>query len=244
MIRAVLTGHSKGLGAGIAEALLARGVAVMGIARSGAADAKARHGDLLHEVALDLSDLGAAADWLATPELARFLKGAETALLINNSGVVSPIGPAGTQDAMETAHAVSLNVAAPIMLAQGFIAASEGIADRRILHVSSGAARSAIPGWSVYCATKAALDHHARTVAADALPGVRITSLAPGVIDTGMQAQIRSTTEDQFAMRQRFVALKEEGQLASAEACGAKLVAYMLGGRFAADPVTTLSEVA
>src|SRR5690606_33499832 len=107
------------------------------------------------------------------------------------------------------------------------VRASPG-AQRRILHVSSGAGRSAYPGWSVYCATKAALDRHAEAVALDVDPLVRACSLAPGVIDTGMQAEIRATPPARFPMKERFVQMKLEGALTSPEACAAALVDYLL----------------
>ncbi len=244
MTKAVVTGHSRGLGAAIAEALLSEGIPVLALSRRRNAELAERYGDALTEVAIDLADGAACADWAASEALARFLEGASRVLLVNNAGVVEPIGPAGSLDAGEIVRAVTLNVAAPVVLANGFLAATRSIADRRILHISSGAGRSAIPGWSVYCATKAALDHHAQTIAADDLPGVRVESLAPGVIDTDMQAQIRATSPEQFVMRERFVALKENEGLNSPEACGRQAVAHLLGAGFGLDTVTDLRTLA
>lgn len=113
-------------------------------------------------------------------------------------------------------------------------------AEKRILHVSSGAARNAYPGWSVYCATKAALDHHARATVLDAAPGLRICSLAPGVIDTDMQAEIRATSLDRFPIRERFEALKREGQLTGAAECALKLVDFVLAGGYGEQPIADL----
>jgi benzil reductase ((S)-benzoin forming) len=134
------------------------------------------------------------------------------------------------------AASVSVNVTAPLLFADRFIAASAGAPDRRLLHVSSGAARSAYPGWSIYCATKAALDHHARAIALENHPGLRVASLAPGVIDTGMQAEIRATPGDRFHLRQRFVALKEQGLLTCPAVAARQLVDHLLGDPFG-DPV-------
>lgn len=240
MTKAVVTGHSRGLGAAIAEALLREGIAVLALSRKGNADLAERFGDALTEVAIDLADGAACAQFAASDALARFLEGASRVLLVNNAGVVEPIGPAGTLGAQEIVRAVTLNVAAPIVLANAFLAATRAVADRRILHISSGAGRSAIPGWSVYCATKAALDRHAQTIVADDLPGVRVESLAPGVIDTDMQAQIRATSPEQFVMRERFVALKENAGLTSPEACGREAVAHLLGPKFGIDTLTDL----
>ena len=241
---AIVTGHSRGLGAAIAAELLARGARVLGLARRGNPALAAAYPAALTEVALDLADPAVLADWLGGDGLRTFFtKGAGPVLLVNNAGMVEPIGPAGTLDPAAIAHAVALNVTAPLMLADALIAVTEGAPDRRVLHVSSGAARNAYAGWSLYCATKAALDHHARAVAEDKRSGLRIESLAPGVIDTDMQAAIRATTEAQFTMRERFVGLKESGGLSSPEDCARRLVAHLTGLAFGASPVTDLRDV-
>ena len=143
-------------------------------------------------------------------------------MLINNAGIVEPIAPLGRQGAAAIARAVTVNISAALILANAFAAASTNIADRRIIHISSGAGRNAYSGWSVYCATKAALDHHANGVREDSLPGLKIESLAPGVIDTDMQSSIRATSEEDFTLRSRFVELKTSGALASPEEVGSK----------------------
>ena len=191
-----------------------------------------------------LSDLAALTRWLASDEMARFLADEDSVLLINNAGTVTPVGPLGTQGGAAVAQAVSLNVAAPLMLADAFVAASPAASDRRILHVSSGAARNAYAGWNIYCATKAALDHHARAVLEDAVPGLRICSLAPGVIDTDMQVQVRSSDEARFPARERFEALKRDGALVPPAVCAAHLVGYLLSEAFGNSVVADLREVA
>ncbi|MCS0660745.1 SDR family oxidoreductase [Massilia terrae] len=241
-MKAIVTGHTKGLGAAIAGELLARGVPVLGLARGGAAELAAKYPALLREAALDLSDAAALGAWLAGPALREWLDGCGTALLVNNAGVVNPVGPLAEQDPAAVVRAVSLNVAAPLALAAAVVRAAQG-AETRILHISSGAARNAYPGWSVYCATKAALDHHARAVALDGDGRVRAVSLAPGVIDTGMQAEIRATPESRFPMRERFVQMKNQGALAAPEQSARKVVAYLLAANFGAKPVDDVREV-
>jgi benzil reductase ((S)-benzoin forming) len=234
MIKAVVTGHTQGLGAAVAAQLVARGVAVLGVARG-----RAEPGAGMQQASVDLGDAAALAAWLGGPTLADFLAGCDIALLVNNAGVVTPVGPLAAQDPLAVLQAVTLNVAAPLALASAFVQAAPD-AERRILHVSSGAARSAYPGWSVYCATKAALDQHARAVALDADPRVLACSLAPGVIDTGMQARIRATPDASFPLRQRFVDMKDSGALTAPADCAAALVDYLLGQRFGAEPVDDL----
>jgi benzil reductase ((S)-benzoin forming) len=238
-MKAIVTGYSKGLGAAIVQNLLERGVSVLGLARGRSPELGTRFPGLLSQVEIDLADTAALAAWLAGPALRDHLDGCRSVLLINNAGMVSPVGPLGAQDPAAVLQAVSLNVAAPMALAAAVVRASEG-AERRILHVSSGAGRHPYPGWSVYCAGKAALDMHGQAVALDGGKGVRICSLAPGVIDTGMQAEIRATPAECFPMRERFVQLKAEGGLTAPEEAARKLIDYLLDGNFGQKPVDDL----
>ena len=237
LMRAIVSGHTQGLGAAIAAQLLARSIPVLGLARGHCPALAAAYPDLLTEIGCDLADTSALEAWLAVGGLDGFIDGADTLLLVNNAGMLDPVGPLQAQDPLAVARAVALNVSAPLMLA----AALAGRAPQlRILHISSGAGRNAYPGWSVYGATKAALDHHARAVALDAAPGVRICSLAPGVIDTAMQAQIRAMPPARFPPRERFVALHRDGQLSSPEQAAALVLAYLLSASFGSKPVDDL----
>ena len=84
---------------------------------------------------------------------------------------------------------------------------------------------------------------HARAVALDALPGLAIASIAPGVIDTAMQAEIRSTAEHDFPSIGRFIGLKRDGALADPAAAGAQLVDYARGARFGSTPLADLRDL-
>jgi benzil reductase ((S)-benzoin forming) len=241
---AIVTGHTRGLGAALAAQLLARNIAVLGLSRSLNTALAQQFPQTLQQVKLDLADSAAIAQWIASDTLSRFVDGADSVLLFNNAGTVQPIGPIESQDAAAIAHAVSLNVATPLMLASALAKASTAASDRRIVHISSGAARNAYAGWSIYCATKAALDHHARAVAQDANRALRICSLAPGVIDTDMQSQIRGSDEAQFPLREKFEELKRNGQLVSPDQCATQLIDFTLSEAFGQTPTADIREVA
>lgn len=242
--KAVVTGHSRGLGLAVAEVLLGRGIPVLGLSRSPAAGLAARFPGLLAEAALDLGDATGLARWLGSGQLARFLAGGSRALLVNNAGLVTPIAPLGRQGAAAVAASVAVNVAGPLVLADAFVAATSDVPDRRVLHVSSGAGRKPYAGWSVYCATKAALDMHAAAAAADGVPGLRVASVAPGVIDTDMQATIRGTARADFPTLDRFHALKADGGLSSPAEAAGRLVEFLLRDGFGANPVADLRDPA
>lgn len=236
--KAIITGYSRGLGAAISQELQQQGFQVLGLARQPSQEAACNVC-----VSLDLADSQALSNWLANGQLASFLADAGQAVLINNAGTVQPIGPAGSHAAADVLRALALNVAAPLLLSDAFIAASSHCPDRRILHVSSGAGRHAYPGWNLYCAGKAALDRHAEAVAQEQQAGLRIASLAPGVIDTDMQGEIRACQDTQFPLRSRFVELKARGQLSSPANAAAGTVAYLLGERFGTPPLADLREL-
>jgi benzil reductase ((S)-benzoin forming) len=231
---AIVTGHSRGLGAAVSGELLTRGIAVLGVSRSRQTGAVAG----LEQAEVDLSDDAQLHAWLNGKTLTRFVGHTERPLLVNNAGLLQPIGSLEQQDPAAVTRAVAVNVGAVLALSAAFARATGKAQERRILHVSSGAARNAYAGWSVYCATKAALDHHARAVALDRSPRLRISSVAPGVIDTDMQAEIRSTPDGTFPDRQRFVDMKEEGSLRSPAEAAKALVDYLLSATFGDEPVT------
>ena len=239
---AVVTGHSCGLGAALVERLLAQRVPTLALARGAR---RAGRDPLLREVAIDLGDAAALQRWLDGGELDAFVAGRGRVLLLNNAGTLDPVGPLQRQDAVRVGAAIALNVAAPLQLATALAArVLPAGGTLRVLHVSSGAARNPYAGWSVYCASKAALDQHARAVALDDVPGLRICSVAPGVLDTAMQAQIRATDAADFPQRGRFEALQAHGQLASPEDCAARLLQLIDSDAFGAQPVVDLRDLA
>jgi benzil reductase ((S)-benzoin forming) len=126
-------------------------------------------------------------------------------------------------DAEAYTQAVLLNSAAPQVLGRAFLQATAGLTcERHLVILSSGAARKPYPGWSAYNAGKAAVDHWVRTVGAEqastAGGGCRVIAVAPGVVDTAMQGEIRAVDEDAFPAVERFRELQRTGGLISPEA--------------------------
>jgi NAD(P)-dependent dehydrogenase (short-subunit alcohol dehydrogenase family) len=100
-------------------------------------------------------------------------------------------------------------------------------------------------GSASYCAAKAGLDHLARAVALEqaALPyGARIVSLAPGVIDTDMQVQLRGADPALFPERERFLGLQAAGQLDSPAQAAAKVLRFLARADFGANPVADVRD--
>lgn len=228
----VLTGASRGLGAALARVLCRPGVSLSTLARrrDSALQAHAEAlGVTLTQYEVDLAS-PAALQASAQPVLDALPRDAHRYVLINNAGTVGPIASTDQlTDPAAIAQAFNLNVTAPMWLTAGFLQATPATAARQILNISSGAGRNARAGWGVYCATKAALDMYTRVLVQEhgAQSHVRAVSLAPGVVDTDMQAAIRTSNEDAFPARDQFRAMHATGKLASAETTAAKIAALL-----------------
>ncbi len=236
----ILTGASRGLGRAVAEQLLARGQRVLALAR-GTVDLPVPPGAALQAWAVDLASPGAVAArlgaWLGEQDPAALA----SATLINNAGVISRLAPLSEIESGDLANAIRVGLEAPLLLTAAFLRATQAWrVPRKVLFVSSGLGRRAMAGSASYCAAKAGLDHLARALALEeaARPGgARVVSLAPGVIDTDMQLQLRAGDASLFPEARRFAALKSGGQLDSPPAAAAKLLAYLDRPDFGAQPV-------
>ena len=209
-IKIIITGHSRGLGWALTEYYGQHRCPVLGISRN--LNNVAETNPLpLQQIALDLSDIPALTTWLSGSLLSDFLADADEIVLINNAGSVQPNAILGRQTAAQIAATIALNVTAPLLLSNALMQLKPAQARLKIAHISSGAGRKPYPGWSVYGATKAALDQHALCVAAEQQPSIRIGSIAPGVVGTAMQAEIRQAQAADFPLLGRFQHLANEG---------------------------------
>lgn len=233
----IISGHSSGLGLALVEHYLSAGCRILGLSRRQAALGPSEN---LLQHSVDLSRAEALAALLSDGLLDDFSAGAREIILINNAAAVAPNAVAGMQSAGEISTAVSLNIAAPLLLTNHLIACKPERSVLKIVHISSGAGRNAYPGWSVYGATKAALDHHARCIAAEQHAGVAIAAITPGVVDTDMQAEIRAADAGVFPIRQRFHDLKEQGGLSSPADTAARIAAMIAAPDFGSE---TLDDV-
>ena len=223
----VVTGASRGLGAAMVRQLLRDGHEVAAAAR-GPAPAGLTEADAarLHWTSIDLGDPEAARRWVV--QAVGACSDADGAVLVLNAGMLEPVAPVAALDAAALDAHMRLNLLSPMLVTAGFLEATASSSrPRRILAVSSGAARRGVAHWSAYCAAKAGLDGFVRALNAEG--SVRAVSLAPGVIDTAMQAVIRGI---EAPSRERFLRLHADGQLATAEDAAAALLGYLRRGDF------------
>jgi len=249
----ILTGASRGMGLAMAQQLLKSGNTLICIARSTnpdlAAEAKAA-GATLEQWQQDLSQGEQAAHQLQAWLQAQGPQAFASATLINNAGVIPRIAPlsasANPQDLADLAHALRVGLEAPMQLTAAFLGATDAwTVPRKVLNISSGLGRRAMASQAAYCAAKAGMDHFTRCVALDeALKphGAKVCSLAPGVIDTDMQVQLRGADPAAFPDRQNFANLKTGGQLTSPADAATRVLAWLERADFGTNPVADVRE--
>jgi benzil reductase ((S)-benzoin forming) len=250
----ILTGASRGMGLAMAQQLLAPDRLLLCISRQTNADltaAASRQGAGLVQWNQDLSDsLGAAQrlqDWLQ----AQAPDGLASATLINNAGALTTIGPLEAAPPQGVVSALRVGLEAPMLLTAAFLRVTgEWVhggwrGPRKVLNISSGLGRHAMAGQASYCAAKAGMDHFTRGSALDEAQkpfGAKLVSLAPGVIDTDMQTQLRAGDPAAFPDLARFIGLKEQGQLSSPQQVAQQVLAWLDRPDFGDQPVSDVRD--
>jgi benzil reductase ((S)-benzoin forming) len=212
----IITGTSRGIGKAIAENYLAHGEKVLGIGRSHTIS----HPDYLF-IHCDLSD-PAAVEHISFPDL----KG-EDVIFIHNAGILGKVDYFEKLDAREIAKVMQVNLFAGAVILQKILRLLPKTTSFRSIFISSGAGKSPIASWASYCASKAAVDLFCQTIQLEeqqlGRTGFHCLSVAPGVVDTDMQAQIRNTHQTSFSEVARFKEYKDSNQLYSPELVARKL---------------------
>ena len=245
----ILTGASRGMGLAMARKLLMPTNTLLCISRKSndtlATQAKMA-GTALQQWTQDLAagaDVSARLEqWLREQAGAEFA----SAVLINNAGMIPRIGPLSEADADNLAQALRVGLEAPMQLTAAFLRATASwTGPRKVLNISSGLGRKAMASQAGYCAAKAGMDHFTRCVALEeALKpnGAAVCSLAPGVIDTDMQVQLRGADASVFPDQHNFINLKDKGQLTSPDEAAARLLAYLDRPDFGSQPVADVRD--
>lgn len=245
----IVTGHSKGLGAGITMALLNENHYIHGISRTDNTDLQklaAAKGCKMQFYSCDLSHTDTIESTMQLVFKNIKQEECEGVYLVNNAGVIHPIGTLETLDPAQMDLHMRINLLAPMYLIREFVKQfNDWKTEKRVLNISSGAALNPYHGWSNYCTGKAGLDMFTRCIATeqeDVPHPVQLMGVAPGIIDTEMQTTIRGTTDEQFIHRQKFVELKETGQLISPTLAGKKLVELLFSGDFNNGEITDIRD--
>jgi len=216
----VITGISRGLGAAMFDLLAAdAGNRLLGLGRrftpeQEAAAVREPGRITLHPVDLSLVPLALGA------QLDVCIRGATRAVIILNAGMVEPVGAIGCVPPADVARSVAVNMTAPMLAAEAFVAALPRGVKGTVLYMSSGAAVRPIEGWATYCAAKAGGEMYFRVLAAER-PDLTVANVNPGRMDTAMQGVLR---ESSFPDKQSYIDAYEHGQLASPADVAARII--------------------
>jgi NAD(P)-dependent dehydrogenase (short-subunit alcohol dehydrogenase family) len=209
---AVVTGASRGLGAGLARSWAAQGVR-LGLCARSRPDAPAGTDSLTASV--DVTD-AASVDEFAADVVGRF---GPVNLWVNNAGTLEPVGPLAEADPEALRRNVDVNVLGVLHGSAAFARHVRARPGRGVLvNISSGGASHPYAGWAAYCGSKAAVEMITEVVALEERgSGLTAYALSPGLVDTDMQALIRSTPAEQFPQVDRFRQAQRDGAFNSAE---------------------------
>lgn len=208
----VITGASRGIGAGVARVFAARGLKLGLCART------------FDGLDADPSALRAQVDVCDGAAVERFAREVEDRLgpidlWVNNAAVLEPVGPVRDLETEAVRAHLDTNVLGVFHGTRAYVRHLARVKRPGVLvNVSSGAAQRAIAGWGVYCASKAAVERMTEVVALEEGPrGLRAHSVSPGVVDTDMQRTIRASSADRFPDVERFRAMERDGKFSSPE---------------------------
>ncbi len=188
----MITGASKGIGAAAARAFADAGANVALLARStdAIAEIAGEIGEKAIAIPCDVARYGDVAGAVAAT--AKAFGGVD--VLINNAGVVDPIGHLQDTDPEVWARTIDINLKGVMYglhaVMPGMIAQGHGT----IINISSGAAHGPVEGWTAYCSSKAGVYMLTRAADKEARgKGLRIMGLSPGTVATDMQREIKAS---------------------------------------------------
>lgn len=136
--------------------------------------------------------------------------------VIANAGILDPVGPIKDAKIEEWKRLYDINVFSVVDLVTKAIPELRKSGGGRIIAVLSGASTTSYDGWSAYGSSKAALNHVFQSIAEEEKEfGIRSISVAPGVVDTSMQSDIRNVFSKNMKAEaaQRFTDLHKDGKL-------------------------------
>ena len=216
----IITGCSRGLGRALKEKLcLDPGNQVLGISRT-----QMEESNNFFHLGLDLADPKALIMSLGKI----FPSGDfQKVVLINNAGWIGEIAPLGKLDPNGILDIFSLNLIAPAILINGYVKQYQNSESEKIvINISSGAAQKELDGWSGYCGSKAGLNQLSMVAEEESRlknSGIKYYALSPGIIDTEMQSEIRSTSLHNFSRGESFRSYKTQGDLVPPDSVAEKI---------------------
>lgn len=202
---AIVTGASRGIGRMTALELAANGASVVLAARTAEAcepvvESVVAGGGVAASFACDVSH-HADVERLVDATLERF---GRVDVLVNNAGVVEPIGRLEACDTESWQRNIMINLVGAFYGTRAVLPHFRRIGGGVIVNLSSGAAHRPLEGWSAYCAGKAGVAMLTQAIALEAGDdGVRVYGFQPGVVDTEMQGEVRASRINEISELKR-----------------------------------------
>lgn len=230
----IVTGISSGIGKATVEFYLHKGEQIVGIGRSNS---------FTHPrfkfIKCDFSNLKEVS------KLTFDFNTREKVTLINNAGIIGSINRISEQEISDIESVLTVNAIAPLLLTQKILQSLSLEVPIDIVNISSGAGRRPIASWTSYCASKAAMDMFSQTILLEEQERkrpIRVYSVAPGVVDTNMQENIRNANSSTFSSLGSFIDLKKNNELSSPKVVVQKL-AHLLSLPYTNQVIYSLRDV-
>ncbi|MBB69649.1 MAG: hypothetical protein CMB28_00885 [Euryarchaeota archaeon] len=227
----LVTGASKGLGRSLALSIASSGGIVIALARDSPE---------LKSIEIELKQISEKSIAVSC-DLAEFSQISQTAKLIissfehlsgiiHNAGTINPIGNMLDIEREKWERTIQVNLLGVQDLTRSLDSIIGGEKHTRLTTISSGAAQRSLHGWSAYCVSKAGLDMWTKCMAEEGEnENISALAIAPGIVDTAMQKEIRDADESSFPLLQNFKDYYANGELSNPEDVAIKLLPYCLG---------------
>lgn len=233
-----ITGSSSGIGQALAEELLKNDTYIV--------HGLARRETIVHERYRHITIDFALQEALLNFSFEQHPDDTERIVLVNNAGTLGNMAYLGAMPDADIAASLNVNLVAPAILTNMFLRQfANHPAQKVVINITSGAATAAYDGWSIYCTSKAGIDmltkvaHAERQLQKDSR--THILAIAPGVVDTAMQSQIRNTHQDKFSRVDKFHQLKSNQQLYKPEDVARKLAETIYNPASVMDVVSRIT---
>ena len=248
----IITGASRGLGAALSKHLMEKlgSLHLISIARNANRDLKA----IARQKRVKLDFI--KADMAQTDTLEALMEKVFACIdvekvtglyLVNNAGIVEPITPLAKMRTSDLEKNLAINLTAPMVLTAAFMHLSRRLrVEKRVVTITSGASKRAVYGWSAYCSAKAGVNLFTACAAEEEKDkefGVQLIAFSPGVMDTDMQATIRSSSQEDFKQLEDFVNFKKEGTLRPPAFVAEKLAEVLFTDHFPSGEFVDIKQL-
>lgn len=246
----IITGASRGLGKALAKELINKEHQVFCISRNKdqeLVDFAKEQKSFLEFMEFDLADQKNLKKLMDEIFEKIDLSAVDAVALVNNAGVLAPVRRLEDCEDEEILKNLHVNLGAPLILTSAFIKKTIDFkGDKKVINISSGAARKPHYGWSNYCAAKAGINLFTQSVGLEQENSdypVKMLSLAPAIMDTKMQEKIRNSNKKDFQELDKFKKYKENGELLSTKVVAEKVKKLLLESSFKQGEIMDVREL-